>query len=432
MITYESDLLLIENLTSETSMLVADFLLANQGRNVRVSFGDSACCPHFIVPVFALIDFYRAKGMKIDVDVPAHSKIERALVERDGDWGFGRVCRFGSTDEYIAIFNEVQREVLKLPNIGKGFKTAFGWCISEIMDNVLQHSEANAGYVMVQYLPDERLLKTCVFDLGKGITASFRGSKFAPVDAKEAVKLAVEPNVTSGNGQGNGLYGLREIVKQSKKGRLQISSDGAKFVLVSGTPPKEETAFANVLPGFSGTTLVDFQVVFEDPLSIDSVFGDAQPSVDLWLEDHELDENTVSVRVLEIVPGTVSREFGREMRQAVENLIENERKRVIIDFSDVEMCSSAFVDELIGKLLVKYQFVDFSRLIGFRSLGGLTALLINHSIKQRLSGDLSFSFEAKDSTGGEGGPTGPTFVPRICVSEQIPIDHQPTVVEAMP
>ena len=100
--------------------------------------------------------------------------------------------------------------------------------------------------------------------------------------------------------------------------------------------------------------------------------------------ESEVADNVVRLSVLEIVKGTVSRDFGREMRNVVENIIENEHKRVIIDFAGVEMCSSAFVDELIGKLLEKYQFVKFMNLIDLVGVSGLNALLIDHSIRQRL------------------------------------------------
>ena len=383
-----SETIVIDALDAETLDRAAGFLLTNLGREVSVRFSDVPCCPQFVVPLFALVDHYRTKGMKIALSFPQGSAIEQTFTRNDPKFPMGRVHRFSSLEEYLEIFKRVQVEILKLPNPGQGFRVAFEWCISEVMDNVIQHSGVSTGYFMIRYIPEKRLLKTSVFDLGRGIFDSFKGSKFSPSDAEEALRLAVRPNVTSGNGQGNGLYGLREIVKQSRDGRLFISSGGAEYTLArrgASGEPVESTKKSRCLPGFPGATLVDFQVVLDDALSIDRVFDDALPSTDVWLEDHELDAHTVSVRILEIVPGTVSREFGREMRQVVENLVDNEHKRVLIDFSGVDMCSSAFVDELVGKLLVKYQFVDFSRMIGFRSLKGLPVLLINHSIKQRLA-----------------------------------------------
>lgn len=424
----------IEKLDSLTAARVASFLRESVGKEVVIEFRDVLCCPHYVVPVFALIDAYRAKGGGVELRVPSLSAIGRALSGEEDDCVFGRVCRFASMNEYLDIFKKVGIGVLKLPNIGKGFKVAFDWCISEIMDNVIQHSGVKRGYFMVQYVPSERLLKTCVFDLGKGICASLKGSKFSTEDAEEAIRRAIEPNVTSGNGQGNGLYGLREIVKQSRNGRLQITSAGARYTLSAGAQQTETTGRTDKLPGFPGTTSVDFQVVLDDSLSIDSVFNDAMPAVDLWLDDHELDESTISLKVLEIVPGTISREFGREIRHVVENLIDNEHKRVVVDFGGVDMCSSAFVDEFVGKLLVKYQFVNFSRMIRLQSLEGLPAMLINHSIKQRLSEEPLLTPEARDSTGAVNmGPTGPVPVLDAADSEADgSTEKKPTVVEAMP
>jgi hypothetical protein len=283
----------------------------------------------------------------------------------------------------------------------------------------------------VQYLQKERLLKTCVFDLGQGILASFKNSIYSPSNSIEAVKLAVEPNVTSGNGQGNGLYGLREIVKQSSNGRLQITSGDGKYVLSTGVKVEEVSEKADIIAGFPGATSVDFQVVVDDSLSIDRVFEDGSPTTDLWLEDHELDEETISIKVLELVQGTISRGFGREIRNAVENLIDVERKRVIIDFDGVDLCSSAFVDEFIGKLLVKYQFVNFSRMISFKSLGGLPAILINHSIKQRMSASTPVESAVNDSVGTVNiGPTGPVSIP-VAKEKDLQREMKPTIVEAI-
>ena len=140
------------------------------------------------------------------------------------------------------------------------------------------------------------------------------------------------------------------------------------------------------ISGFDGTTMVDFQVVAGDELSIDKVFNDGMPSVDLWLENHEVDDNTVHLKVREIVSGTNARYFGAEMRNVIENIVDNEHKRVIVDFAGVEMCSSAFVDELVGKLLMKYQFIAFNSLLEFRNVNAINSLLINHSIIQRMQG----------------------------------------------
>lgn len=374
------------NILNKSSVVALAEMLESEGEDISICFEDVICCPHYVVPVFALIDYYRSLGRRIDVFFPEHSTIESCFKNGSLERPFGSVWRFDNQDVLLELFDATQKAIMKLPNVGKGFKTAFGWCLSEVMDNVLQHSQeksglSSVGYLMIQYVHDERLLKCCVFDLGIGLYESFLGTKYNPQTPADAVGLAVMPNVTSGNGQGNGLYGLKEIVKQSDNGRLEIRSAGAKYLLENG---EERVEIAWRVPGFSGTTSVDFQIYFENEFSIDTVFPDRAAGVDLWMENHEVADNVVRLSVLEIVKGTVSRDFGREMRNVVENIIENEHKRVIIDFAGVEMCSSAFVDELIGKLLEKYQFVKFMNLIDLVGVSGLNALLIDHSIRQRL------------------------------------------------
>ena len=374
------------NILNKSSVVALAEMLKSAGGDISICFEDVICCPHYVVPAFALIDYYRSLGRRIDVFFPEHSTIESCFKNGSLERPFGSVWRFDNQDVLLELFDATQKAIMKLPNVGKGFKTAFGWCLSEVMDNVLQHSQeksglSSVGYLMIQYVHDERLLKCCVFDLGIGLYESFLGTKYNLQTPADAVGLAVMPNVTSGNGQGNGLYGLKEIVKQSDNGRLEIRSAGAKYLLENG---EERVEIAWRIPGFSGTTSVDFQIYFENEFSIDTVFPDRAAGVDLWMENHEVADNVVRLSVLEIVKGTVSRDFGREMRNVVENIIENEHKRVIIDFAGVEMCSSAFVDELIGKLLEKYQFVKFMNLIDLVGVSGLNALLIDHSIRQRL------------------------------------------------
>ncbi len=387
--------------------------LKNCNEGLRVRFGNVVCCPHYIVPMYALIDYYRVIGRKVEMSFEPYSDVAVILQEGNLERPFGSVWRFQDQHVLLDIFNAMQKEILKLPNIGKGFKNAFGWCLSEVMDNVLQHSQEKqnqtaVGYMMTQYEPNERLLKCCVFDLGVGFYKSFQGSKYNPSTPVEAVSLAVKPNVTSGNGQGNGLYGLREIVKQSQHGRLEIKSAGAKYLCENGVEHVDATV---LIPGFSGSTSVDFQMYLGNEFSIDSVFPDRVSSTDLWMEDHEVGDDAIRLKVLEIVEGTVARDFGREMRHAVENIIESEHKRVIVDFSGVEMCSSAFVDELVGKLVEKYQFVRFSQFVDFVNVSGLPALLIDHSIRQRLS-DQHNVVEINDSYGCTRlGPTGPSPEP---------------------
>jgi hypothetical protein len=73
------------------------------------------------------------------------------------------------------------------------------------------------------------------------------------------------------------------------------------------------------------------------------------------------------------------------VRHFAENVIENDGKVVELDFAGVEFCSSAFIDELIGKLLAKYGFLAFTQRVRLLNVQGLSASLVNHSMSQRLA-----------------------------------------------
>ena len=57
----------------------------------------------------------------------------------------------------------------------------------------------------------------------------------------------------------------------------------------------------------------------------------------------------------------------------------------MLDFDGVAFCSSAFIDELVGKLIVRYGFLGFTQKVRLVNVRGLSAQLVDHSIMQRLA-----------------------------------------------
>ena len=104
----------------------------------------------------------------------------------------------------------------------------------------------------------------------------------------------------------------------------------------------------------------------------------------LQKEAHEDEAGTVRYGVLEVAGGSGSRLSAAALRTLAENAIENDGKSVTLDFDGVNFCSSAFIDELVGKLIVRYGFLSFTQKIKLVNVRGLNAQLVNHSITQRL------------------------------------------------
>lgn len=368
-----------------------------EGERRSFDLRKASCCPSAIVPIVALADHYRRQGVDVHLEAPGGTDVARALNGfGNGDLAavveplvgdpFDRVWRYSSYDEQNTLVNAMILRLGKGAVLGKGVKDAFIWCLNEVMDNVLTHASPDhgiPGYVMVHLDAVAKRLKVCVFDLGIGLRESFAGSRYSPADDYEAIRMALMANVTSGIGQGNGLWGLHELIRRAKDGSVSLASGLAAY-LFSPRDGVDGRVDHLPLPGFSGTTLVDFRLTVSGEIAFDQVFPDAEPPVDLWQEAHEVDAGTVKYGVLEVAGGSGTRLSALALRNIVENAIENDGKSVVLDFDGVTFCSSAFIDELVGKLLVRYGFLEFTQKVRLVNVRGLSAQLVNHSIVQRL------------------------------------------------
>lgn len=366
------------------------------GDSATISLGDVDLCPNRIVPIVGIVDTYLSKGYSVRFDYAPHSIAERVLgavnartLNPSGDIlaAFGRVWRFDNAREQTELVNAMVLELDKSTRLARGVKQCFEWCLNEVTDNVLNHSRPSGdahGYVMVQHIPQDNRLKICVFDTGIGLMKSFEGSRYNPKTSSEAIRLSVGKGVTNGKGQGNGLWGLHEMVKLSKRGKLHIRSAGAEYLF---DPMREIESDRETwtLPGLMDTTTVDFQMVCSEPTTLQDIFGSDYITVDLWQEERELADGKLLLKVSELAEGFGSRESARKVRNLVENAIENDRRFVVLDFAGVDMCSSSFIDELVAKLIVKYGVLTYGSRFMLDHLSGLTQGLANLSVSQRLA-----------------------------------------------
>ena len=353
---------------------------------VTVRLGGDEVCPSRIVPVFALADARLRRGGKVAFETLPHSAAERAV---NGKGPFGTVLGFDDSTRQGEIVNDMVLELDRSANLAKGLKQGFEWCLNEVLDNVLNHSRPQGrafGYVMTQFVREENRLKVCVFDTGVGLRASFEGSQYHPADDREAIALALRRNVTSGRGQGNGLWGLHGMVKLGRSGRLHIRSGAAEYLF---DPVRGVDSVRDCEPyaGFPGTTTVDFEMVCDEAASLEQVFGDGRPQVDLWQEARETADGALRLAVGELAESLGTRDSAERLRHVAENAIDNDGRRIQLDFAGVESCSSAFADELIGKMVAKYGLVGFMERVALRNLGGLAAMLVNSTLAQRLANE---------------------------------------------
>lgn len=150
--------------------------------------------------------------------------------------------RFGRWDE-----NEIPSEVcinalLKLiyekTSADADFRNDVSFIISEITDNIIDHSESNIGLITAQYYPSKNILDIVISDTGQGIFNSYkRNENFSPSTNEDAMRFALEGKSSKNEleTRGFGLEGSRErIMNRSSLGRFMMWSGESIYIELKG------------------------------------------------------------------------------------------------------------------------------------------------------------------------------------------------------
>ena len=153
--------------------------------------------PNVTAPVAAVVDYHRSRDVRFEVEPGWDGTRERTCID-PADAGkdlqsspevLSRVWRFDEHSAHL-LADRIVKELLERMNLGEGVHTAFNWCLWEVMDNVIQHSQAECGFVEAQAHPQRQRLAVCVADAGIGILKSLSGSKHRPRNEEDAITLA--------------------------------------------------------------------------------------------------------------------------------------------------------------------------------------------------------------------------------------------------
>lgn len=350
-------------------------------------------------PIAGLIEYYRTKGIKIQVkfqkgDYIRHTKVWNPLsveecVESEKYYPFDKVWTFSTSEGVNELVSAYILELRKSDVIEEGVISSVEWCLNEVMDNVLQHSGVAKGYVMAQMHRQSKVFAFCVFDAGIGFYNSLKNTKHHPEKPIDAITLALQERVTRDEkiGQGNGLWGLTSIVSQSN-GQMEVSSGGAKYTLRDGRiTTKKEQGF--VLTKENGTAYLDVRLNYRKKINIvkaltDST-GHAYTPTDFWLESLEDDLERYVIKISEQASGTGTRQSAEKLRNMVLNISNNERKLVVLDFEGVNLISSSFADELIGKIIAEKGFLYFTQAFRIINVTPANTSILNRSVGQRMA-----------------------------------------------
>lgn len=300
---------------------------------------------------------------------------------------FDIVWIFTNPDDINTLTNSFLKTIRRSDMIKDGVIATIDWCLNEVMDNVLQHSEVEQGYIMGQIHPSQKKLSFCIFDTGIGIYNSLNQSKtHHPSTPLDAITLAMNERVTRDNnvGQGNGLWGFSNIISQAN-GMFSISSNGAKYTNSNGKETTIKSGYFN-LGHDRGTTLIDFQLNYSENIDVVAALN-GHKVTDLWLEnlENENDDNIVEIKISEMADGTGTRKSALALRNLLLNIVNCNKKFITLDFVGVNIVSSSFADELIGKIIRDHGFVFFIQTFKLKNLNKTVANIINRSVEQRMA-----------------------------------------------
>lgn len=350
-------------------------------------------------PIAGILDYYKEKGVKIRVNFSRrayirHTRVWNPLsieecIESEKYYPFDKVWTFSTSEGVNELVSAYILELRKSDKIEEGVISSVEWCLNEVMDNVLQHSGIGKGYVMAQIHKQSKMFAFCVFDAGMGFYNSLKNTKHHPEKPIDAITLALQEKITRDEkiGQGNGLWGLTSIVSQSN-GQMEVSSGGAKYRFREGKiTTKKERGFT--LSKQNGTAYIDVRLNYGKEINIVDALTDSKGTIytptDLWLENLEDDLDRYIVKVSEHASGTGTRQSAEKLRNMVLNISNNHKKIVVLDFDGVNLISSSFADELVGKMISEKGFLYFTQAFRIVNVTPSNTSILNRSVGQRMA-----------------------------------------------
>ncbi len=297
------------------------------------------------------------------------------------------VMQFESPVEQKTAVDEIIDSILKnIDGYRREHLKAIERSINEITDNVLMHANCpDGGFLQLSAKPSAKLIEFAVADAGDGIPKSLNSSQLQISGDVDALSKAIEQGVTRDQsiGQGNGLWGCYRIAVKSG-GKFDIHSGNATLYYTSnaGLHSKRENV------PYTGT-VVHCCINYSDNLIIDDLLGLNQRKFDpvdrIELKYEVNSDEVIHFRLKEEAESLGSRVAGKKVRTTLRNLIACSECKIRVDFSGINLISSSFADEVLGKLFLELGPIGFSNRIELARVETTVKLLVEKAISQRIA-----------------------------------------------
>lgn len=355
--------------------------------------------PYPTVPVAGYIYYFRnVLGVEFEfINVPTYLKkihflspdeIDKTTTGKGTNF-LDRVWIFNSSDDVHTLVNGFLASIRKSCIAEEGVLQACEWGLNEIMDNVIQHSNENIGFIMGQVHKENQVLRISIFDYGQGIFQSLKDSKYRPRNASDAISLSIQEGVTRDKnvGQGNGMWGLYNIISLNNGG-LQIISGKGGLNFQNRTKTTETYQNIIMLSPVHQSTAVNFDINLKQSISMKEALGGYEP-IDLFIENLEDELDRVVYRIVDQSSGTGTRQSGKRIRNELLNIYKSAKRPVILDFEGVGIVASSFADELIGKLVQELGLFQFQAAFPMKNMNITIQSIVQRSLSQRLAENLN-------------------------------------------
>lgn len=383
-----------------------DFFLDGNQKEVTIDLSSiSNAYADGVVPIICDVDYLRSKEIDVNVLLPNDHQIRRIF--RSMNWAHYLspsqyptsefydtkhmpLSAFKSSNDQYELVNKFMNVILDETEYTEDLYALLEWSVNEITDNVLQHAESDENaYFQATVFSDQINFVVC--DTGLGVLNTMKKA-FSNLNTDEqAILEAIKPGVTSKTKghQGNGLAGTLNVVTETGGNYLIKSGRGKLYVNTSGesrseTRPPKHNFRGTLVSASIGTNNLE-KVDAEKILTFGSRKSSVPSSVIETLYEKE-DEDATIIRIKDTNLGFGTRIAGEKLRKRTINLIRLRPEYPhYIDWKGVNVISSSFADEYIGKLFLEIGLLEFSARIRNVNMNDLIRGLIDRAAAQRLT-----------------------------------------------
>jgi hypothetical protein len=134
------------------------------------------------------------------------------------------------------LLSTFQDKVLMLGGFDQRLKTPLFFPISELVENILQHSECQRGYFLAQFYRKKGFVEITIVDRGIGLRQSYQKYAGLILSHSEAIEAALNGISTSrDNTRGRGIPKSRESVCDKLNGCLMLITGDSALISENDT-----------------------------------------------------------------------------------------------------------------------------------------------------------------------------------------------------